>query len=153
MNKLTHLTFILCLLTFSISAQITGTVFRDYNGDGLKGSLEPLVAGILVTAYNSSGVQCGTTQTTTNVASPNYTLTGCTGIVRIEFAMPAKIATMNLYPNSSSDFSSSNGGLMVHLSNFYQMVLLALQIMQSVTPKIIGIILPSLILVLLYRVM
>ncbi|MBK7224384.1 MAG: hypothetical protein IPH96_02745 [Saprospiraceae bacterium] len=110
MNKLTHLTFILCLLTFSISAQITGTVFRDYNGDGLKGSLEPLVAGILVTAYNSSGVQCGTTQTTTNVASLNYTLTGCTGIVRIEFAMPAKIATMNLYPNSSSDFSSSNGG-------------------------------------------
>lgn len=31
--------------------QVSGTVFRDFNGDGAKGATEPLISGITVNAY------------------------------------------------------------------------------------------------------
>ena len=71
------------------TAQISGTVFRDFNGNGTQESAEPLVAGVLVKAYGTSGTQCGTTQTTTAASAPNYSLSGCTGAVRVEFELPA----------------------------------------------------------------
>ncbi len=73
---------------FSSFAQISGTVFRDFNGNGTKQSAEPLVIGVIVTAYNSSGTVCGTA-TTTGTSAPNYTISGCTGQVRVEFEIPA----------------------------------------------------------------
>jgi SdrD B-like domain len=66
-------------------AQISGTVFRDYNANGQKNNSaafnEPFVAGVKVYAYNSSG---GVDSTITN-ASGAYSFTGLTLPVRIEF--------------------------------------------------------------------
>ena len=90
-NHVVVLSIVLFLLgiTEYTMAQVSGTVFRDFNGNGVKEVGEPLVAGIEVKAYDVSGAQCGTTQTTTSASAPNYTLSGCSGQVRIEFEIPA----------------------------------------------------------------
>ena len=76
-------------LTPSVSeAQISGTVFRDYNANGFKDNSatfnEPFVAGVTVKAYNAAGVQVGGTQTTP--ASGAYSFTGLTLPLRVEFS-------------------------------------------------------------------
>jgi hypothetical protein len=43
----------LALLKATCFAQ-SGSIFKDYNGDGIKQSSEPNVEGIIVKAYNSS---------------------------------------------------------------------------------------------------
>ena len=44
------------LLSTPAAAQtISGTLFRDYNADGTNAAGEPGVAGITVTAYDSTG--------------------------------------------------------------------------------------------------
>ena len=64
---------------------ITGTAFRDYNLSGVKDSLEPGIAGIVVTAY--------TTDTTTSCetgADGTYGITPTgTFPVRLEFTLPS----------------------------------------------------------------
>lgn len=92
-----------CLASQAAFAGISGNVFRDFNGNGQQDSAEPLVAGVLVRAYDSSGSQCGTTQTTVSGASPNYTLDACTGKVRIEFEIPASGCKVG----SVTDFSAT----------------------------------------------
>jgi hypothetical protein len=77
------------LMTPSVSeAQISGTVFRDFNGNGMKDNSasfnETFVQGIEVKAYNAAGAQVGSTQTTS--ASGAYAFTGLTLPVRIEFS-------------------------------------------------------------------
>src|SRR6478672_5313093 len=42
---------------------ISGTVYRDYNANGARDAVEPQFAGIIVTAFDSSGVVRGTTTT------------------------------------------------------------------------------------------
>ncbi|MBL7976735.1 MAG: hypothetical protein JNN12_00235, partial [Bacteroidetes Order II. Incertae sedis bacterium] len=64
-RKLLFVVGLFLLFSVSVQAQITGTVFRDFNGNGTKESAEPLVAGVEVKAYDTAGSQCGTTQTTT----------------------------------------------------------------------------------------
>ena len=58
------------------NAQISGTVFRDFNGNGAKDNAasfsEPGVAGITVTAYNAAGAVLGTT---VSAASGVYSFT------------------------------------------------------------------------------
>jgi hypothetical protein len=84
----------------------SGTVFRDYNANGTKDINEPLVTGILVKAYNTSGALCASA-TSAGTTSPNYTLpTTCTGQVRVEFTIPT--GTCNLDP--TIDYSSFSGG-------------------------------------------
>lgn len=79
--------FLLCAL--GVQGQITGTVFRDFDGDGTRDANEPLIPGITVTAFSAAGTQCGTTTTAGNNA-PNYSLTGCgTAAARVEFTIPA----------------------------------------------------------------
>ena len=56
-----------------LTGVITGLVFRDYDADGARDSLEPGVAGVTVTAYDTAGTAVATT--TTNSAGA-YTLTG-----------------------------------------------------------------------------
>ena len=99
--------FILCMtLAISLQAQVTGTVFRDFNGNGLKEANEPLLTGVVVNAYNSSNTLCGTT-TTSGTAAPNYSLAGCgTGAVRIEFLIPS---SGGCTLNNVIDFTSSGG--------------------------------------------
>ncbi len=70
-----------------LSAQVSGTVFRDYNSNGVKDNTasfnETFVQGIEVKAYSAAGTQVGGTQTTN--ASGAYSFTGLTLPVRIEF--------------------------------------------------------------------
>ncbi len=65
------------------AGSVTGTVFRDFNSDGVQGPHELGVAGVTVTAYDAQGVSQGTA---TTGANGDYTLTaGGTGPYRIEF--------------------------------------------------------------------
>jgi hypothetical protein len=70
-----------------LSAQVSGKVFRDYNGNGVKDNTasfdETFVQGVEVKAYSAAGTQVGGTQTTN--ASGAYSFTGLTFPVRIEF--------------------------------------------------------------------
>jgi hypothetical protein len=99
-------TLVLILCSHGIFAQVTGSVFRDFDGDGTRDTNEPLIPGITVTAFDAAGAQCGTTSTTGNTA-PNYSLTGCgTGAVRVEFTLPAA----GVCASSGIDFSGLGGG-------------------------------------------
>lgn len=73
---------------------ISGTVFTDYNDNGMRGSGDTGVSGVTVTAYDSTNAVVATT--TTN-ATGNYTLAVPDGTqVRVEFStIPA-----NLRPGS-----------------------------------------------------
>ena len=94
---------LLCFNT--LNAQITGDVFRDYNGNGTKQANEPFVSDIQVNAYSSTDVLCGTATTSGN-SSPNYSLTGCgSNDVRVEFIIPAG----NFSADSGVDFSALSG--------------------------------------------
>ena len=66
--------FILVLNLFSvvISAQVSGTVFRDFNANGVKDNSatfnESFVAGVTVKAYDASGSEVGSTTTNAKVS-------------------------------------------------------------------------------------
>ncbi len=47
--------FTLLAITMSVNANISGTVFKDYNANSTKDPAEPGVAGILVNAYDDTG--------------------------------------------------------------------------------------------------
>ncbi len=77
-----------CIPSTPLSAQVTGTVFRDFNGDGVRQTNEPLIPGVTVNVYNTANVICGTAVSAGNTA-PNYSAPGCgTGPVRVEFLLP-----------------------------------------------------------------
>jgi uncharacterized repeat protein (TIGR01451 family) len=72
----------------AITAQITGTVFRDFNANGVKDNSatynEIGVGGVTVKCVGTTGT--GTTTTSTATATlGQYSLTGCTGATRVEF--------------------------------------------------------------------
>ena len=93
------------ILSHSVNAQVSGAIFRDFNGNGTKDLFDPLIPGITVSAYNTSGVLCGSVVSSTSTGSTNYTLTGCgTGKVRIEFTLPASGTIMSA--NSVVDVSA-----------------------------------------------
>ena len=89
----------------------SGKVFRDYNSDGMKQATEPLIAGVVVTAHTSANVLCATATTTTvaDGSGNNYSLTGCSGSVRVEFTIPAAAAAVCGLSNDL-DFTAFNGG-------------------------------------------
>ena len=91
---------------FTVNAQVSGTVFRDFNGNGIQDSQEPFVSGVTVNAYLANSVTpCGTVTTLGNTA-PNYSLTGCgTAPVRIEFVLP----TSGTCAQSGIDYASFAG--------------------------------------------
>jgi hypothetical protein len=61
---------------------VAGTVFRDYNANGVRDAREPGVGGITVTAYDTNGI----VDQTTSAADGSYTLTISTNLaVRVEF--------------------------------------------------------------------
>lgn len=119
------------LCTISADAQISGSVFRDFNGNGTRQTtsgtfVEPLVSGVVVTAYNSSDVIVAsytTTYTLPNAAGPNYTIptsgtayNGTKGsgtgfvandvAVRLEFTIPMSTACL---VSGVYDFTSKSG--------------------------------------------
>ena len=96
----------LLLLGSSAHAAITGTVFRDFNGNGTQQTsnpTEPGVAGVVVTAFDSAGVSQGTA---TSAANGSYSITA-TGAApyRVEFTLSAT----GICATSGIDFSSGGG--------------------------------------------
>jgi len=86
-SKLIFLYFNLIFFSISfVNAQISGTVFRDFNGNGTKDNSasfnEPFVQGITVKAFPATGAA----QTTTTNSSGAYSFAGLTLPVRIEFS-------------------------------------------------------------------
>lgn len=131
---------IVVAFSLNIQAQISGVVFRDYNGNGTRqntptvhkttspavaykpGYVEPLAAGVLVTAYGSNGDVLASFISTSS-GSSNYTIpvTGTayngtkgsnTGFVtngtpvRLEFTF---LADGGYLPNAAFDFTSKSG--------------------------------------------
>ena len=88
------------------AAGISGTVFRDFNGNGLQEANEPLMPGVTVNAYNNTGALCGTAVTFSGISGPNYELSGCgTAPVRVEFVMP----TGEPFVDAATDYPSLSG--------------------------------------------
>ncbi len=78
-----------CVFSTPSIAQVTGTVFRDFNGDGVRQTNEPLVPGVTVNVYDASNALCATA-VTAGASAPNYSAAGCgTGPVRVEFLLPS----------------------------------------------------------------
>ncbi len=113
------------------SGTITGTVFQDFNGDGTFNttastgvSKDLHVAGVTVTAYDSSGTARGTTTTVRCTAAatpssfctgadtgPNYSLSATgTGPYRIEFTWTNTSGALLDFQPSSRSTDSVNGG-------------------------------------------
>ncbi len=101
------LTFaIVLLLGYGASAQSTGTVFRDYNGNGTKEANEPFLPGVTVNVYNSAEALVGTAVTTVAGA---WSITPTGGYpVRVEFVLSTSNAT-SCFANGIADFSSYSG--------------------------------------------
>jgi hypothetical protein len=76
----------------TLNAQISGTVFRDFNGNGVKDNtapmFEPFVAGVTVKAFNAANVQVGVTKTTDAAGAYGFTALEIPSgtAVRIEFS-------------------------------------------------------------------
>lgn len=88
--------FCLILLGHGLNAQVTGTIFRDYNANGIRENTaptaEPGQSGVVVQATNAAGTALTVTYTgggTATNSTGGYTVTGGTlGQVRLEFVMP-----------------------------------------------------------------
>jgi hypothetical protein len=101
----------LIALNFSAQAQISGTVFRDFNGTGIKENTatynEPFVAGVTVKAFNAANIQVGATKTTSAAGAYNFTAVEIpsTTKVRIEFS--------NLAVGDASSINGTGNGTSV----------------------------------------
>lgn len=90
--KITIIGLFFFICCSSANAQISGTVFRDFNNNGVKNNTatfnEPFVAGVTVKAFNAANVQLGVTKTTDAAGAYSFTaLEIPSGIaVRIEFS-------------------------------------------------------------------
>ncbi|GAB4034411.1 SdrD B-like domain-containing protein [Spirosoma gilvum] len=99
---------------------ITGTIFRDFNSNGLYEPItdpvsytygEPGVGGVTITAYDASGAAVATTMSSTVAADlGSYTLTvGSTNAYRVEFT--------NLLSGDFEAFKGANSGTSVQFVN------------------------------------
>jgi hypothetical protein len=106
-----HLNKLICLLlsiaiTQIANSQSTGSVFRDYNGNGTKEANEPVVPGITVNAYNAADALVGTS---TTVAAGTWSIIPTGGYpIRIEFVLNSATTT-NCFFNPGVDFGSYSG--------------------------------------------
>lgn len=86
------------LLPQLVFADISGTVFRDFNANGMQDNTATFnelgLAGVTVTAHGASGVL----GSATTAANGSYTLAGVTGAVRVEFST----FPMGYYPTVAS---------------------------------------------------
>jgi SdrD B-like domain/Secretion system C-terminal sorting domain len=112
MKKISTLLLAIVLIAFNTNtfAQVSGNVFRDYNGDGAKTVAIPTdigIAGMTVKAFSALEVLLGTTTTD---ASGNYSFTAIQipagTAVRIEFTAPA--SSTALFPTSTGLVHGSN---------------------------------------------
>jgi hypothetical protein len=104
--------------TFLSNAQVSGLVFRDYNGNGTRqsgaGYTEPGAGGVIVRAYNANDVLIATQTSSSAIATLgqySFPATGGNSIasgtsVRLEFIIPS---SGNCTVNNIFDFSSGSG--------------------------------------------
>ncbi len=115
---------LLSIVSLTVNAQISGTTFRDFNGNGTRqtaaGFVEPIVSGIIVNAYNSSDVLVASYTTTAaglySIPASGAAFNGIQGsntgfvasgtAVRLEFIIPS---SGSCSANSQVDFSSGSG--------------------------------------------
>jgi hypothetical protein len=77
-NTSTLLLVALCMLAFNFTTQarISGTVFHDFNGNGIKENTatfhKTFVANVTVKGFNSNNVQIGGTKTTDGSGEYNF---------------------------------------------------------------------------------
>lgn len=103
---------------YSLNAQVSGIVFRDYNGNGTRqaaaGFTEPGAGGVIIRAYNSNDVLIAT-QTSSSASATlgqyAFPATGLNSIangraVRLEFIIPS---SGTCAVNNAYDFSSGAG--------------------------------------------
>lgn len=134
MKKLKLLTFIyLSFLSWQISGQVSGTVFRDFNANGILDNSTSFkeigLDGVVVNAVNATGAALTVTYvgggSTTN-STGQYSVTGgVLGSIRLEFVLPSNYfatigttggttimfptsATQNLAVNYPQDFTVQN---------------------------------------------
>lgn len=87
--------FLLLLGGHSAMAQISGTVFKDFNFNGTQQTsgfpIEPGVYAVQVKAFNAAGAQLGTTKLTDNTGAFSFSIgeIPATTAVRIEFSSPS----------------------------------------------------------------
>ena len=101
---------LLLIISSSIFANITGTVFRDYNSNGIQEILEANVSDINVTLYNDFG-EVNSTLTDINGA---YSFSGLSGDYRIEvtnlpsYLKPTTPLTLKVTASHSYNFGLNN---------------------------------------------
>lgn len=118
--------------------EISGTVFRDFDSDGVQDINEPGIAGVIVTAYSDSVPQ--DVQTDTTASDGSYTVPFTTGNnARVEFTLPLDGSLDFLQPSAAGnttvqfvDISLGNvGNVDVGFINPAQYVVDAPQVMIS----------------------
>ncbi len=101
----------------AVAAPISGWVFRDFNADGVKATLEPGVSGITVNAYDSANALVGSTTTASDGSYSVSSGSILSGVkYRLEFTNlpnylvpgPMSNGTSGIYSRSSVAFA--NGG-------------------------------------------
>lgn len=108
----------------ALANAVTGTVFRDFNSNGVLDSAVDMgkatdvgVAGIEVRAFDSSGVQVGTTTSGVNGA---YTLNiagAATSNVRIEFTIPSSMSQYQpSFATTTTGANSSTSGTSIQFA-------------------------------------
>lgn len=105
MKKLSFLILICFASITMLHAQISGTVYRDFNGNGVRQTAapnnEPGVPGVIVNAYDASNTLVSTTiSSATGAYSMPYTVP-----VRVEFEIPSG----NICANSEQDYTGFSG--------------------------------------------
>lgn len=99
---------------YAATGTLTGTVFNDYDADGVKDTGEPGVGGAIVYAYDTAGAQFGPA---TSNASGAYTLnlTGAAaGALRVELQtipsgyQPTRVGTDNASTIRFTTFTGSS---------------------------------------------
>ncbi len=109
--KVTLFFFVASLFATMAQAQITGLVFRDFNGNGIQDANEPLVPGVTIKAYDASDAEVATTTSTataTGVPARNYSLTPPAYPVRLEFQLN-NATTTNCFFTGGVDYSALSG--------------------------------------------
>lgn len=108
MKSSTLLTMLLVLCSFASQAQISGSVYKDFNANGTKDANEPFAGGVIVNFYSASEAFLGSVTTTSPLTgTSNYTFTPAAYPVRVEFVIPA---STGLCISSTYDFGGYAAG-------------------------------------------
>ena len=108
-------------VTIQVQAQITGTVFRDFNADGTQTAsnpIEPGLTGYTVTAYNTAGTSLAALTITATTGTYSFTSAQIAGgtAVRLEFTLPSgAYATNGSTSNTTVQFVTAGAGVTANL--------------------------------------